>query len=394
MNAPPCDRGCCRRKRDSLPEIAIRDGPHSTCSAIHDRLLTMMESLKWRWLPVVVFTFLATTRTTRACCAVAAEGVPVVNADQTVILWWDKENQMEHFIRKASFRGGGDSVGFLVPTPSRPQLEESGNEAFRLLAGITAPKPTGGGFPLGCSMAAPSNAMAGVRVIEEKTVAGFDAVVLAADNGRELIEWLRRRDYAFTPEAADWAQPYLTNGWHITAMKVTKNQDAREKSRVSASALRISFKTDRPLFPYREPDSRGDAERLGIDHRLLRIYFIAESRYEGRFSPEQPWTGRTRYSQPLQNHNRKELLRHLSLPESTGPSRVWLTEIEDAWPYGKAPGDVYFGPSADQGKLTRELSSAGQSFDPALAAVVGVFVARPLLRRRKNSGRDKKSRVP
>lgn len=43
-------------------------------------------------------------------------------------------------------------------------------------------------------------------MIEEKTVAGFDAVVLAADSGKELVDWLRRRDYAFTPEAAAWAQ--------------------------------------------------------------------------------------------------------------------------------------------------------------------------------------------
>ncbi|HEX7261036.1 MAG TPA: DUF2330 domain-containing protein, partial [Luteolibacter sp.] len=91
---------------------------------------------------------MSATQGTQACCAVAAKGVPVVNADQTVIIWWDKANQTEHFIRKASFRGGGASIGFLVPTPSRPQLEESGNDAFGYLADITAPKASfGGGFP-------------------------------------------------------------------------------------------------------------------------------------------------------------------------------------------------------------------------------------------------------
>lgn len=181
---------------------------------------------------MVCLTF-AATKSAHACCAVAAGGVPVVNADQTVIIWWDKSNQIKHFIRKASFRGGGESIGFLVPTPSRPQLEESGDEAFRYLANITAPKRfAGGGFPLGCSVAAPSNSIQGVRLIEEKTVTGFDAVVLAADSG-------------------------------------------------------------------------------------------------------------------------------------------------------KAPGDVTFTPSADQGKLTRDLSAVGKSFDPTLLALIGVFLARPLFRRRK-----------
>lgn len=34
----------------------------------------------------------------------------------------------------------------------------------------------------------------------------------------------------------------------------------------------------------------------------------------------------------------------LGLPESTGPQRWWLTNIEDLWPYEQAKGDVYFSP--------------------------------------------------
>ncbi len=336
----------------------------------------MGKHFRHAWIPILA---IAITHSAHGCCALAAAGVPVVNADQTVIIWWDKASQTEHFIRKASFRGGGESIGFLVPTPSRPQLEESGNEAFRHLSEITAPKASsGGGFPIGCSVASRPSQSRGVRLIEEKTVAGFDAVVLAADSGKELVEWLRQRDYAFTPEAAAWAQPYLTDGWHITAMKVTKDREARLKSEVSAAALRISFKTDRPIFPYREPDSRNDAARLGVGHRLLRIYLVAESRYEGRFSSAGRWSGRTRYSQPLRGGHRTELLRHLDLPESTGPSEAWLTEFEDSWPYGKAPGDVIFTPSADQEKMTRDLSSVGKSVDPTLALAIGLFLVRPL----------------
>lgn len=108
-----------------------------------------------------------------ACCAVAESGKrkaesgkPVVNADQTVILWWDRANQTEHFIRRASFRGGGESVGFFVPSLSRPQLEESGDDAFPYLAKLTRPAPSGGGFPLGCSVAT-SIARNDVQVIEQ-----------------------------------------------------------------------------------------------------------------------------------------------------------------------------------------------------------------------------------
>ena len=322
------------------------------------------------WLFLLGFGF---TGKVAACCAVASHGVPVVNADQTVILLWDRERQTEHFIRKASFRSTGDSVGFLVPTPTRPQLEESGNEAFPYLVEITAPAESKSiAFPIGCA-SAPTYSTRGVRVIEEKTVAGYDVVVLAADSGKALTEWLREHDYAYTPEAASWAQPYLEKGWFMTAMKIAKSGTARAEAKLAASALRISFKTDRPLFPYREPDSRASASALHVSDRLLRIYFVAESRYDGRFSASHDWSGQTRWSGPLSDIQRRQLLRHLALPEPTGPARFWLTEFEDHWPYGKAPGDVYFTPSATQRQLASSSTTSGWMVDPTLAVMLGAL---------------------
>ncbi len=315
------------------------------------------------------------------CCAVSPRDIPAVNADQTVILVWDRERKTEHFIRQASFRSESDSVGFLVPTPTRPQLEESGNAAFPYLAKITAPKATKEFFPIGCAVESDPIAGGSVRVIEEKTVAGFHTVVLAADSGKALVAWLQDHDYAYTPEAAAWAQPYLKNGWYMTAMKIAKGADGRSKPEVAASALRISFQTDRPLFPYREPDSRQAAGKLGISHRLLRIYFVAESRYEGRFSTGQNWSGEALWSRPLEASQRRQLLSHLALPESTGPTRFWLTKFDDQWPYGKAPGDVYFDPSSNQRTLAQ--SGGGVSIDPSIALFLGVVLTRPLWRRRK-----------
>ena len=315
-----------------------------------------------------------------ACCPVSARGVPVVNADQTVILLWDREHQTEHFIRKASFCSEGDSVGFLVPTPSRPQLEESGNAAFPYLAEITRPKKSADvGLPMGCAAEPKGYFGRGVEVVEEKTVAGYHAVVLAADSGKALVAWLQEHGYAYTPEAAAWAQPYLEKRWFMTAMKIAKDGNDRAMPGVSASALRITFQTEHPLFPYREPDSRQDAAKLNVKDRLLRIYFVAESRYEGRFPSGQAWEGKPRWSQPLQKEQRAQLLHHLGLPETTGPSKFWLTEFDDHWPYGQAPGDVYFSAAADQRRLTR---TQRMTFDPTLAIAIGLVLARPLFRRK------------
>src|SRR5262245_43668633 len=76
----------------------------------------------------------------QACCPAFPSGKPVVNADQTVIIIWDAETRTQHFIRQASFKSEADDFGFLVPTPTRPELAESGNEAFPFFLKLTEPE--------------------------------------------------------------------------------------------------------------------------------------------------------------------------------------------------------------------------------------------------------------
>ncbi|MBI3721868.1 MAG: DUF2330 domain-containing protein, partial [Fimbriimonas ginsengisoli] len=74
-----------------------------------------------------------------ACCPAGPQGKPVVNADQTVVIIWDAEKKMQHFIRQASFKSEADDFGFLVPSPTQPELAESGNDAFATLRKLTEP---------------------------------------------------------------------------------------------------------------------------------------------------------------------------------------------------------------------------------------------------------------
>lgn len=332
-----------------------------------------------------------------ACCPAPPSGKPVVNADQTVILIWDPATNTEHFIRKASFKSEADNFGFLVPSPSRPELAESGNAAFPLLQKLTEPeivrqaRPSRG-IGCGCSMEKGAS-LAQIRVLAEKEVAGFHAVVLEAKSSDALVDWLKENGYAFSPEIAAWAKPYIDQGWKITALKVVKNKDDGKSKTVAAAALRISFRTDRPLFPYREPDYKGAAGALGATDRLLRIYFISDARYEGALTREVPWTGRVAWAGKLAASDRKQLLELLKLPDSSGPSQCWLTEFEDHWPYRLAPADVYFSTSKNQDPIRRppivQYVSRFLPDDVAFYAIAAVLIIPPLYLRAKRRRRRK-----
>jgi hypothetical protein len=316
-------------------------------------------------------------------------GKPVVNADQTVIILWDAANQTQHFVRKASFHSESDDFGFIVPSPSRPELDESGDEAFPLLSEVTAPpvkrtlRPLCLGIGCGAHSLQFDRGAAGeelVTVVQEKQVAGFDAVVLEAKSSHALVGWLREHNFVLSPEVEAWA------GGSFRALKVSKKSRDGAKS-VAAPALRISFKTDRPLFPYREPDPTVHAKALGLKKRLLRIYFIAEARYRGELIKDEPWTGQVAWADKLTPQTRQKVLERLKLPPTTGPDTWWLTEFEDDWPYRAAPADVYFALDPIQERKHREpiyryyLSSAWPR-DASVYALAAVVVL-PLVRRRR-----------
>ena len=297
----------------------------------------------------------------QSCCPAPPSGKPVVNADQTVILIWDAATKTQHFIRKASFKSDADDFGFLIPSPSKPELAESGNEAFPTLQKLTEPEVVqrprparGGGCGCEDKSTTPKAASDAVRVLEEKLVAGFHAAVLEATSAAALTDWLRDHGYAYSPEIAAWAKPYVEAGWKVTALKVAKGAGDKKGQEVTASALRLSFQTDRPLFPYREPDPTSFAKTLGASHRLLRIYFLADARYRGELTKEMPWTGKVAWAGRVRPEDRAKVLDQLRLPAGTGPAEWWLTEFEDDWPYRAAPADVVFARDADQADVRRE----------------------------------------
>ena len=78
-----------------------------------------------------------------ACCTAWRLGnKPVEIAAQDVLLIWDAKQKKEHFIRRASFETAKipEDFGFLVPTPTQPQLSEISDSIFQELSTIIEPK--------------------------------------------------------------------------------------------------------------------------------------------------------------------------------------------------------------------------------------------------------------
>jgi len=310
------------------------------------------------------------THSLLACCAVSSPGKVVVNADQTVLMIWNAKTETQHFIRQASFKSDANDVGFLVPSPSKPELAETDQAVFDTLKRITAPPNqgfaggAGGGFFGGGGARGPKP----VEIIEQKRVAGFDATVLKADSGESLVEWLKNNQYDYSPAVAAWAKPYIQEKWFFTALKVAPKDDAAKKPNgdLQSPGLRITFKTEQPLFPYREPKSALQAKKLTSKTRTLQIFFLAEGEYAGQLGKSETWSGRKVWSKALAADDVNKLREQLKLPADSLPAEPWLTEFRDTWAYDRAKSDLRFVSLAQNDRAQPKTPSSKPSDVPKL----------------------------
>lgn len=345
-----------------------------------------------------------------ACAPAPRPGQNVTTVDEGALIVWDAKNKVEHFVRKAHFRATGYDFGFLVPTPNRPLLDIADDSLFQTLATITAAKIEyreevryiDAPFSLGCGAAlfgakfdaaeaghtrsAPAPRAGGVDVLEQKRVGDYDAAVLVfrkgdGDGGPQegaeaLAKWLQKHGYESSPAIQKWLEWYANAGWCVTAFKVAGAPKVADGPQVPGAnrapappldlnlkPVRMSFRTEKPFYPYREPERVAAPNVPTQSERKLRVFVAAESRYEGKLGDgATAWPGRTVWAgQPnaatlgsvfaTANGKPEGAKAPFLLPASA--EGFTLTEFEDASSPRPGTDEVYFAPAADQAPVER-----------------------------------------
>jgi hypothetical protein len=107
---------------------------------------------------------------------------------------------------------------------------------------VTQPPPSvdsSGGEGATASAAAP------VQVIGREDVGGYDVSRLDANDREALDDWLDRNGYKVPDGAEPIFASYIRQGWKFVAIRLAPGSNGRLKP------LRVSFKTDIPVYPMR-----------------------------------------------------------------------------------------------------------------------------------------------
>src|SRR6266567_533868 len=96
------------------------------------------------WLPLLmalVIAGLVPVSGRGACCYFSAKDKDILQPAQKVFITWDPVEKVESFTVQPKFEGNALDFGMVIPTPSKPKLDEMPREFFKELAVFTILEP-------------------------------------------------------------------------------------------------------------------------------------------------------------------------------------------------------------------------------------------------------------
>lgn len=215
---------------------------------------------------------------------------PSLAYEQALIVH-DAVKGREHFIREIVFRAGNETFGFVVPTPTLPEVAKVDKSPFSSLRErfpyeIPPPGLTGRGegIGLGALGGLGHGGGGGVTVVDVQKVGSFTAFVLAADDAAGLAKWLKDNGLVSTPETDPWLSHYVKAKFYFVAMRYDPASDKEKKpadpaAKIApertekAEVVRISFDTPRAYYPYYEPEKPAG---MAAGPRLVEVWLATQ----------------------------------------------------------------------------------------------------------------------
>jgi hypothetical protein len=203
-------------------------------------------------------------------------------------------NGVETLVIDTAFKGDGTNFAWIIPVPSRPEVQAATTGLFPTLERLFRPKVIHN-IPhiwIGVLVAAiflyaiirrtrraeslldvllvililvilsglflPALATAGatttnitdeVTVLDRKIVGGYETAVLASSDGAALQGWLTQNGFGTPTNFLPTIQAYAREGWYFVASRL--RLDATMQTSAKPHPLILTFKPERPVYPLR-----------------------------------------------------------------------------------------------------------------------------------------------
>ena len=269
-------------------------------------------------------------------CAYLVQNGNIAPASENVVILWDHVNKRQHFVRDTVFSTNAKEIAYIIPLPSQPELAEADPELFNSVerAWGSAQRAWEQRGRAEGWVGSEASIPGGIEILEEKTVAGYDATVLKAKDPAALRAWLEKNEFPLPPAITQWAEPYTKGEFVFVALKLAKGsvatqtaEDVREGRddqgpAFRTGALRMSFATDQPYYPYREPVSATPRPP-----REWRVMFVSTTGVLPMTQGQNPLSIRTEGSYLVKDDQAASFARLAGLPAGAVRTPVVITKL-------------------------------------------------------------------
>jgi hypothetical protein len=205
-----------------------------------------------------------------ACCYFSAKDKDILQPAQKVFITWNPTENVESFTVQPKFEGNADDFGMVIPTPSKPKLDEMPRDFFKELALYTILKkreqPQSKLLPVpraeqllvfNASASLKDSRATGrprppaVKVLEAGVVGNLDYKIIEAGRADDLFDWLKEHKYSYSGDEAT-LDYYIKKKWLFTVMKIDtmqmkKNPDGTFAGEVTPT--RFLFASEKLVYP-------------------------------------------------------------------------------------------------------------------------------------------------
>lgn len=273
------------------------------------------------------------------CGAFIAPDAQVVTETSLIRLQGGRET----IVMKLGVKGVTPDAAWVMPVPSQAEVTLADPAVFEALEDATAPRteyvdkwwPS---FTVMGAGASEGAAGGGVQVLEQLQVGPFDVVRLQAADSQAIAQWLADNGFRLEPEVAEGLSYYAGMGWEVVAAKLTPD-GAQGLGDGELPPLQLTFDTTQPVYPMRL--SQGATDTQGV-----RLYVLADHRYEVTSAPAPGMTAELRFAGRVSGHPALE-------PYLDGGTD-YLTEFgQTFYDPGQIEGDYQLAQAADDGSYQR-----------------------------------------
>jgi hypothetical protein len=318
---------------------------------------------------------LALSEPARACGGFFCSQQGLVNQAAERIVFADNGDGTVTAVIQIQYQGPADKFSWLLPigsVPEKDQIAVSSDYAFSVLQQATNPSYTllntvegscrepkykNDDVPTSADARAVGNSAehGSVSVDASGEVGNFDYAVISVDGNLSdpsapAVEWLHQNGYDVTAEGVALLGPYLADGMHLLALRLTKGSDTG-----SIRPIEITYRANAPMIPIKLT-AVAATQDMGVLTWALSNARAVPFNYNSLELNE----ARINWFNAASNYNQvvteaadaaggQGFVTEYAAPTSQLVSPVWSDDLERSWqefgangPYGSLPRDQFF----------------------------------------------------